>query len=334
MRKPLVGRAMRRRPTHRQLPAIALLTVLTLSLCVTIVRAESGSGTITVSGPAPVVKSIGIYLYSSPGANLTAIDVDTLYVFKVTVNDTNLLTSVQNITLRLYTNSWGASDTVQRHYSFLWSYSGPPYFSQIGPSGNYLVQGDCVTPTLTNNQGDFEFVLKVDKLAINTATNGWTVKAEAFDKTDPPDTGWSWKATEFTMNAYSSLTIPTSVTWTGTIGSTYNNGTASPNNQITYTTNFVTKIQVEATTPTSTYNDQVPVNNVMIDIDRNHNSPHSFTSNWQEPGCDWLTGQSNEAADTIIESFWFVSIPAATPTGTYTFSYYIQTAFDSYPSTT
>jgi len=323
---------MKRWSTHRQLPAVALLIVLTLGLCITIVRAESGSGTITVSGPAPIVESIGIYLYSSPGANLTAIDVDTLYDFKVTLSDTDLLTSVQNITLRLYTNSWGASDTVQRHYSFLWSYSSST-FSQIGPSGTYIVQGDCVTPTLSQQEGVFEFVFKVDKLAINTDTYGWTVKAVVFDKSSPPDEGY--RATEFTMNAYSSLTVPTSVTWSGTVGSTYNNGTASPNNLIIYTTNFVTKIQVSiATPPHNSYGDQIAVNYVYIDIDRNHGSAHSFTSDWQEPGCDWLTGQSNEAANTVIESFWFVTIPAGTPLGTYTFSYEIQTYFDSFPPTT
>jgi hypothetical protein len=66
---------MKRWTGYRHLPAIALLTVLTLSLGATIVRAESGSGQVDVSRPE--VKSVGIYPYSTPGKNLTAIDVDT-----------------------------------------------------------------------------------------------------------------------------------------------------------------------------------------------------------------------------------------------------------------
>jgi hypothetical protein len=318
---------MKRWTRYRQLPAIALLTVLTLSLGVTIVRAESGSGQVDVY--SPVVKSIGIYLPSQPD-NLTAIDVDTEYVFKVTVNDTALLTNILNITLRLYTNSWGAVDTAQRHYSFLWKYSDTPHFSQIGPSGTYLVLGDCVTPTLDGqNQGVFEFALKMDKLAINTDVNGWTVKAEAFDTFDPP--GMGWRAIEFQMNQYSSLTIPTSVTWAGAPGNTYQGNPST--DHITYTTNFVTKIQVEATTPTSAHGDTFAVSNIMIDKDSQGGSKHSF-SDMVTGYSDWLTTQSNEVADKQVNCYWFVSIPAGQASGTYTFTYYMRTYFESYPLTT
>jgi hypothetical protein len=241
----------------------------------------------------------------------------------VTVNDTALLTSIQNITLRLYTKSWGAADTAQRHFSFLWKYSDNPHFS-----GTYLIPGDCVTPTLDGqNQGVFEFALKVNKLAINTDVNGWTVKAEAFDTFDPPGTGW--RAVEFKMNAYSSLTIPTSVTWAGAPGNTYE-GTPSPDNHIAYTTNFITNIQVKATTPTSAHGDTFLVSNIMIDTDSQGLTKQQFSESYD----NWLTGQSNEAADTIVYCYWFVSIPEGQAQGTYTFTYGIQTSFGGYPSPT
>ena len=319
---------MKRLPKYGHLPAIALLIVLTLGLCVTVVRAESG--TIIVSGNPPHVANLYIdnYPITTP-ANVTHIVVDThQYTIVLNATDADTLTDIRKIEVRLYTDSFNATDDIKHHYSFVWTYDGTPHhFANVGP-GSYLDETHSSEPTLTESKGLFKFVFKVDKLAIYTNAGDlhWTVKAYIYDNTD----NISWLTNQFDVDLYQSLTIedPSSVTWSGLVqNSAWNLGSPSPGTW-TYTSNAKAKIRIQATTPTNAYGNTIPVGNVHVARSADHNnSTQAFTGT----AADWLTNLPN-VAGLGEPVYWFVDIPLGQATGTYTFTYTATIEFDSYAS--
>jgi hypothetical protein len=316
--------ALKRWPKYGHLPAIALLIVLTLGLCVTVVRADSG--TIIVSGNPPQVANLYIADYPTPGANVTHIAVDTKYTIMLNATDPDLLTDIRKIDVQLYTNSFNDTGNIKHHYSFKWTYDGVPHFANVGPSGSYFDIANSTEPTLANSKGVFQLVFKLDKLAIYTKVGEsslhWTVKAYIYDNAN----NVSWLDNTFDVDLYQSLTIDSSVTWSSLVqGSTWNLGSPGPGTW-TYTSNAIAKIQIHATTPTNGYGNTIPVGNVQVALNSGHTTNlQAFTGT----AADWLTGLSNDAAQEKTV-YWFVDIPAGQPTGTYTFTYYATIAFDSY----
>jgi hypothetical protein len=312
---------MKRFPEYGHLPAVALLIVLTLGLCVTVVRAESG--TITVGGNPPEAASIAIDTYPTTPVNATHIVVDTQYMIVLNATDPDLLTDVRKIEVQLYTDSYNATGDIKHHYSFLWTYDGG--FANVSPSGSYFDVGHSTQPTLTNAWGFFKFVFKLAKLAIytNAGSLHWTVKAYINDKSN----NVGWRSNTFDVDLYQSLTIDSSVTWTGlAAGTTWNLASAPNPGTWTYTSNAIAKIQIYATTPTNAFGNTFPVGNIQVALDSGHSTNlQAFT----DTAADWLTNLSNDAAqDKTV--YWFVDIPAGQPTGTYTFTYHAEIAFYGY----
>jgi hypothetical protein len=328
---PLVDKAMNRWPTHRQLPAIALLIVLTLSLGASVVHADSG--TIIVSGNPAVATSIAIDHYPTDGANLTrplyAIEVTTStithqYTIVVNATDSDEMSDIRKIEVQLYTDSYNAtSGGVKHHYSFVWNYQTG--FANVYP-GDYLNVGLSTSPPPTNSSGLFKFVFELDKLAIYTlgGTHHWTVETHIWDNTN----NHSYRSAPFDVDLCQSLTIQHSVTWNSlTQGTTWNPATSPSPGDWMYTSNAKAKIQINATTPTNAYGNTFEVGNVTIAQDSGHTShEQAFTL----ATADWLTNLPNDA-DQHETVYWFVNIPAWQPTGTYTFTYYVTIAPDANP---
>jgi hypothetical protein len=233
------------------------------------------------------------------------------------------LTDVQKIEVQLYTDSYNASGDIRHHYSFLWTPGGG--FENVSPSGSYFDAAHSTPPTLTNEWGFFNFVFKLDKLAIytNAGSLHWTVMAYIYDSNG----NQGYRSVTFDVDLYQSLTIDSSVTWTGlAAGSTWNLASNPNPGTWTYTSNAKAKIQIYATTPTNGYGSTFPVGNVQVAQDSGHTTNlQAFTGT----AADWLTNLPNNA-DQGESVYWFVDIPAGQPTGTYTFSYYASIAFADY----
>lgn len=312
---------MKRWPRHGHLPAIALLIVLTLGFGVSFVRAESG--TIIVSGNPPQAVSIAIDTYPTTPVNATHIPVDTQYMIVLNATDPDLLTDIRKIEVQLYTDSYNSTGDIKHHYSFKWTPSGD--FENVGPSGSYFDAADSTAPTLTNAWGFFNFVFKLDKLAIytNAGSLHWTVKAYILDNSD----NQGWRSVTFDVDLYQSLSINSSVSWSGLAqGSTWNPASSPSPGKWNYTSNAIAEIKIYATTPTNAYGNTFPVGNVKVALDAGHTqSVQAFTLD----STTWLTDLTNDA-DQQKTVYWFVDIPAGQPTGTYTFSYYASIVFHDY----
>jgi hypothetical protein len=313
---------MKRWPTCGHVPSIVLLIVLTFNLCIAV--ASAGNGTITVGGSAPEVASIAIDTYPTTEVNATHIPVDTQYMIVLNAADSNLLTNEAKIEVQLYTDHYNDTGDIRHHYSFVWTCGGG--FANVGPSGQYFDSGDSHAPTLTNTWGLFNFTFKLDKLAIytNAGSLHWTVEAHIYSKSGSA----GWRSNTFDVDLYQSLTIDSSVTWTGLSAGTSWNSASSPNpGSWTYTSNAIAKISIYATTPTNGFGDTIPVGDIHVAQSSDHlTNPKDFTVS---PGVDWLTNLPNNANQNEAV-YWFVDVPAGQPTGTYTFTYYAAIDFYQY----
>jgi hypothetical protein len=320
-----VDRAMKRWPKYGHVPAFALLIVLTLGLVVAVVRADTG--TIQVTGNPATIPNLYIDNYPTQVHNVTRISVDDpnkQYTVVLNATDPDLLTDVRKIEVQLYTDHYNDTGDIKHHYSFLWNYSGTPsHFANVGPDGDYFDVDHSVEPTLTNPKGVFNFVFKLNKLAIytNAGEHHWTLNATIFD--NGPNV--SWTSNTFDVNLCQSLSVDSSVQWTSlNQGSTWNPAYAPNPGTWTYTSNAKAKIRINATTPTNAYGNTFAVGNVKVSLDENHGTWKNFTL----ATSDWLT--VNDEAQVNQPVYWFVDIPAGQPTGTYTFTYYITIAYDTY----
>jgi hypothetical protein len=313
----------------RQLPAVALLIVLTFGLSATVVRAEGGGGTIYVSGNLCYIDNLYIDKYPTTPENVTHVTVDA-YKYTVVLNarDADRLTDIRKIEVQLYTSTSNYNDTgdIRHHYSFVWTYDGG--FANVGPSGpgSYFDKDNSATPTLTNPTGLFKFVFKLDKLAIFTdgVHHHWIVEAYIWDNEDNQNT----LSNTFDVNLYQSIIINTSVAWDKLGQGSSLNHASDPNFPATwtYTSNYKAKIQINATTPTNAYGNTFEVGNVTLATSSDHGANETaFTLT----PADWITNLPNNA-DQQVKVYWFVDIPAGQPTGTYTFTYKITITYDTY----
>jgi hypothetical protein len=289
---------------------------------------NNGNGTVIVTGLPPSILSIQID--PGDGSNASSINVDTYYSVKVTVSDNNTLADLQRLELRLYQNSttWGSSPTLdqERRQGAAWTYTLA--WQQLGsggwtsPDGVYFDSAHSQYPTLTATSGTFIFKLKVWSVSHYTAANGWNVQAWAETKSDVQKT----RTNNLSVNLYVSLTVPTSIAWTASAGSS----NAQADNMpfiVQYTSNAVAKLRLNATDPTSQYGDAFASSNLRISDTTNPNGPHS--QQLSNTLADWRTGL-DVADGASLNAYWFVSVPAGQPTGTYQFTYNVSMVFQDY----
>jgi hypothetical protein len=97
---------------------------------------------------------------------------------------------------------------------------------------------------------------------------------------------------------------------------------------ITYKANAIVKFRISATDPTNTYGDSFAANNILIDDD---NDPGTDVrcQKLSNSLTDWWTGLGVTSSGSQ-NAWWWVSIPTDQPTGTYTFTYTMDIAFESF----
>jgi hypothetical protein len=287
---------------------------------------NNGNGTVIVTGAPPTITSIQID--PGDGSNASAINVDTYYLVKVAISDPSQLTSLQRLELRLYQNgtTWPGNMDPERRQGFAWEYNGTWY--QVGgsgwtsPDGVYFNATGSSHTNLSNTQGTFTFKVKAPKVSHYTAANGWYVQAWVEDKSS----NQNMRTNLFAVNLYVHLTVPTTITWSATAGSSDVEASGMPF-AIAYQSNAVVKLQLNATDPASQYGDTFAATNLRISDTTNPNGPHSQALSASLT--DWKTGL--EVTDTGgMDAYWFVSVPSGQPTGTYTFTYTMSIAFQDY----
>jgi hypothetical protein len=284
-------------------------------------------GTVIVTGAPQTVTSIQID--PGDGSNASAVNVDTYYLIKVTVTaPSGTLASVQRLELRLYQNSttWPGNLDPERRQGFAWEYNGTWY--QVGssgwttPDGVYFNATGSSHPDLSGTQGVFTFKVKVPKVSHYTTADGWYAQAWVEDKGGNQNT----RTNLFAVNLYVHLTVPTTIAWTASAGSSNVEASGMPF-AIAYQSNAVVKLQLNATDPTTQYGDSFAATHLRISGTTNPNGPHSQTLS--NALADWETGLG--VTDTgSVDAYWFVSVPAGQPTGTYRFTYNMNVVFDSY----
>jgi len=312
--------------THTQCVSICLLLVLASTL---VTLAFAGTGTITVSGVAPSVDWIRIDNSPATGANNTNVDVDTWYLIKANISDTDKMNDIQRVEVRLYKTTAGWSETLDKEkrwglawkapeatWEYLnatgWGTVDAAYFDTAGSSSG--VSGNPAS-------GIWTFKFKFDVVSHYTTGGGWTIQVRATDKS----TNAAWRDHTFDVDLYVQITVPSTLSWSATAGQNNVTATGMPF-AMTYKANAIVKFKVDATDPTSTF-DNFAANNLLIDDDDNANTDTRCQKLSNSP-TDWWTGLVVTSTGAQ-NAYWFVTVPVDQPTGIYTFTYTVEIAFES-----
>ena len=312
----------------------SLLLLLPMLLALSFaVPVFAGTGTITVSGTPPSVTSIAIMLSGGSG-NLTAIDVYTWYDVKVVVSEPDQLTDIQRLEVRVYKVgvTWTEVRDDERRQGFAWSYTTPTWqYLTLGgwdaTDNLYLDSAGCSAPSLSATSGTWTFKLMLRSLSHYTTNQGWCIEAHVKDKSSNE----AWRTNKFDVNLLISIDVPSAVSWTASAGQANVSASGMPF-AIQYASNAIVKIQVKATDPTSSFGDHFSASNLLIDDDNNPNSDahcmklSNTYQDWETTlGVNYIGGPGQP-----INAYWFATVPAGQPTGTYTFTYEVNIAFEAF----
>lgn len=150
----------------------------------------------TTANVAPTVENI----YTND-----PIDPETSYDYKVEVEDTDNLSDVDEVYLRLYDNSlaYDSADSERDHYSFKWTRSGG--FSEVGPDSgdSHLNISSCSTFDDTKSLDNILFDITLNATA--NPNKDWNAWVKTVDNSDAQDNGEF--ANEFSVNTYISYSV-------------------------------------------------------------------------------------------------------------------------------
>jgi len=311
--------------THKQCVSMCLLLVLASTL---VALAHAGSGTITIAGNAPAVEAGSIKI---DGSAPSTVNVDTWYLITANISDVDLMNDMARVQVVLYENAAGLSGNLdkERRYGVAWK-TPVDNWEYLTGSGWGAVDAAYFDTTASSSWGGgnpgwgiWTFKFKFDTVSHCTAADGWTINVTATDKAG----NQAWRSETFSVNLYTSITIDNTISWSASPGS--NNVTASGMPfHITYKSNAIAKFQINATDPTNTFGDSFNANNLLIDDDNNANTDTHCQKLSNSP-TDWWTGLGVTSSGAE-NAYWFVSVPAGQPTGTYTFTYTIGIEFETY----
>jgi hypothetical protein len=311
----------------RKLGFIAVVTVLfllsqPLHVYADYVEGEkTGTGTVIVGNVAPSVTSMGLY-EEGGSSNLTAMDPDVQYEVRVTVSDNNLVQDATNVTVTLVA-SGGTQFLFDETASYGFQFdnsSGTPVWRELTGSGwstsyTYLNATASTAPTGTT-EGTCVFVLHLYKTAHRETT--WTMNGSARDVGGLSGS----KANQFGVNSYVSFTIPSAVSW-GTLEPGATNATAGsmPAN-IQVTSNYEVAIQIRGSGDlTNGDGGSIPLANVYVGqtSDPGNNDGIALGQTYKD-----MYTSITSADGTSYPTYWYISVPAQTQAGTYSFTYYIR----------
>jgi hypothetical protein len=333
---PLVRLLLPRRTLFTLIIASTLtMTLLPAYFQVGEVFGEEGTGHISVTGSPVSLTALAIAASSDPTGNVTGVDVDVWYLWKVTVSDPDGMSDIGKVALYVHKDGapkgvWG----VRQSQGALWTGIGDrwlePDFAGVNAwqtAAEYMNPSQSSHPLLDGGtSGTWVFSLKLRSLSHYTANGGWLFDAIVRDKGGNTDR----KVMRFDVNLHVALTIPASISWAASPTSA--NVTASNQPAVTtYTGNAKLRIRMRATDPVNQFGDTFPASNIYVGQTGNvaNNDGVKLSSVFKDFGTEL-----SDAESAAVGSYWFVTVPAGQPTGTYTFTYSVEMAFSSFGSTT
>jgi hypothetical protein len=131
------------------------------------------------------------------------------------------LTSLDTITFKAYYDADGSTDFAEFNGQaantnncgvIIWTNGTPGTFVLTAGAGNTWIQGTCVQPTLTAEQGTFQFLFTPGYVTRETATSGgqWQFAAYAVDGTF---NGFDYDDSGADVTSYLQVDAPASITW-------------------------------------------------------------------------------------------------------------------------
>jgi hypothetical protein len=194
--------------------------VLLLSAAVPVAFAQDEgpvTGSFQAASVAPTVDSVA--LDDTDDVAATAMDPQVEFYVAVDVTDNNTLDDLSTVGVTIFYDADGTyapadvpgTGSAQTAAILTWT-NGSGWSIDAGAGTSWSIEaGNCVTPTLTNSTGTFEFHFRPGKVATETdATSRWHIYAEADDGAATADNYQDNR----TMNWYGEITAITgSVDW-------------------------------------------------------------------------------------------------------------------------
>ena len=288
--------------------------------------AGEGTGRIEVVGAPVQVSALSIAPLSNPSGNTSSVDPCVWYLWKIELSDGDELKDIGKVAVFLHKD--GALKGVwseKQSQGALWSSIGDAWYepdlaspSSWKAASEYVDPAQSSRPPLAETTGTWVFAIKLRRLSHYVSGGGWLFEAIVRDKGG----NTARRMIRFSVNLYASLTVSSAISWHSSSGSA--NVSADNHPAIAYTSNARVDVKITATNPTNQYGDSFPASNIYVGRTANpaNNDGIKLSSFLQ----DFQTDLAEDEA-VSVESYWFVSVPAGTPTGTYTFTYTVDASF-------
>lgn len=276
----------------------------------------------TLENVAPIINQLRLSTTGST-ENITTIDVFVWYDWEANITDTDTLLDIYNLTIRIMNNPSQsiAEDTpdfnATKEYWFrylniadTWEwYSGSTWTS----TSDWLDAGNCAYPTKTGTNGWYLFRVKLNKIAIKSAS--WHFSALVYDSAD---NNANKNFSSITVNGYAEIVVVTTThTWTNIQPDTQDNLIDEGSITINVTCNYTFDLEAQSN---SSYlidaeTNQIGIGNITIHKDT-LGSSISLTISWADilgltslPPC-------NEVNTQYSFKLW-LDVPVATEPGDY-----------------
>jgi len=289
-------------------------------------------GTLTVGYASPEVLSIN--LYNTTWYEVSSIDPYVEYWLNMTIRHNNTLYALKNITIYMYASgySWDSADDPNTHATFVWDNDTKEY-SLVGPTGTTWAvnTANCRVPDQSQNTGTFTLAFNASKIAL---MGTWYINVTAWGAQDLSDS----LTISVTVNFYAEIILTdTSFQFSLSVGA--ENGTLSvpTDGDIDFSVICNAPYNISFYTDGNWTSDgyEIDITNTNYFIGDDDSNPTEATETGIDPFAihptpDKATPYANQAVtqddingDTYA-TYLFQTVPAGTPTGTYTLTLYIE----------
>lgn len=324
------------------LSMFAICLIFAIALSTTTANAlttGTSSGTATVGAATPTISMTNAGLYNNGGGTaengVTTLTVLTEYWYNATIGDTNGLYTLLNITFVVFSSgdvAVGAADHNQTHYTFEYLNSSDAY-SEVGPNagGADLVSADCTKPTRSGTSSVIRLAFQVQGVANYTSGATWKVNCTVYCGASGANNCNDQSAT-FGLAAYYAIVVADATHgWSCSAGDNNDTLTTPAAGYITtYCTSnhyhYKLQAQSEAANLVNGGN-TITIGHVLMGQTALATSTNMTTSYTNIYG---LTAISPSDAINAAQTFkLWISIPAGTPSGSYTYTLDVQIASDT-----
>ncbi len=329
---------------------LCLLTVFAVASLLTsnVLAASSGTsaGTATVTSSTPSVNLVECNLYNAAEdtvANNTALTVSTEYHLNFTINDTDTMANLNNITIV----TWDSHEVTQgdvdsQRYHYTWTYVNSTDTWSCPLSASYIDTGDCVDASGSLTETGFTFKLafllsKVANYSNGGDYSGWKLNITVYDNENNAGT-LNGEVIQHGIASYLEIGITDSThTFTGAADSSDNAVSAGGDAKVDFTAiaNRVWKAQVKANQSAlegvgDAVGESINCGNVtQYGSDSVGDSAVLTTDYADVTGITSQAAPSDEGSPSAVGVYLWLDIPAAQTIGEYVYGLDIQVTSQS-----